>query len=70
MLDIADVGQTCLRVAAQAKVGITGNQHLVIYGSVNFVAGGATFAQGFMFPNKGASLFLVTFKAGFIDVFH
>ncbi len=70
MVLFADCGEIYLRVAAQTKVVVAHNQHLIVDRAVHFVARRATFAQGFVLPNKRAALLLMAFEASFVDILH
>lgn len=63
----ADGWKIHLRVAAQAKVVVARDKHLLMNRSVYLVAGGAAFRDGFMFKNKRALLFFMTIEASFVD---
>jgi len=52
-----------LRVAAQAKIWIVFNEHLLVDGAVRVVANDAAFAQSFVFKNERACLGLMTLRA-------
>ena len=53
-------GRLLLKVAAKAQVGIARYQHLLVYGTVNGMAGRASFPNGFMFKNERAGLCRMT----------
>jgi len=58
-------GGLLLKVAADAQILIALRQHLGVHASVRLMAGGASFADGFMLENKGTSLRNVAFPARF-----
>ena len=55
-----------LRVAAQAKIWIVFNEHLLVNGAARVVANDAAFAQSFVFKNERACLGLMTLRAIFV----
>lgn len=55
-----------LSMAAQAKVGIAGHEHLAVDRAMRIVADGAAFAQRFMLENNGPRLLTMTLRAGFV----
>ena len=55
-----------LRVAAQAKIRVACDKHLLVDRAVGIVAGGATFAHRRMLENKRAHLVAMTLRAAFV----
>src|SRR5687768_12752946 len=53
-----------LEVTLQTEVGVALHQHLIVRRAVRIVAGGADFADGFVFENERAALRGVAFHAG------
>lgn len=65
--DQNDIGRgLLLEVAFEAEVLVPLNEHLVVYGPMRIVAGGAAFANGLMLEDKRASLCDVAFGTGFV----
>ncbi len=54
-------------MAAEAEIVVPRNQHFFVNGPVDFMAGGASFADPFVFPNKRPALLLVALEAGLVD---
>jgi hypothetical protein len=71
MVEIADVklpsDALLLEVALEAEVLVARNQHLLVDAAMRIVAGGATFANGFMLEDKRAALRGMTFEAGLVS---
>jgi hypothetical protein len=59
-----------LRMAAQAQVGIVGDEHFLVDGTMRVVTNRATFAQCFMFKNEWARLVLVALRATLVLLRH
>ena len=59
-----------LQVALEAKIVVALDEELVVDRPVRLVAGGASFAQGFVFENERATLFAMTLRAGFVEARH
>lgn len=59
-----------LRVAFEAKVVVAFRKQLAVHGTVRIVAGGATFAEGFVLVNEGAGLLAVTLGALLVEARH
>lgn len=66
----ADAGPLHLRVAAQAKVGIGLDEHLVVHGAVRLMAGSATLAHGVVLEDDAARLFAMAGGALLVDFSH
>src|SRR3989338_5007666 len=58
-----------LGMTPQTKVAVACDQHFILDRTVNLVTGCATFAKGFMLPDKWTTLLFVAFKTGFVNVF-
>ena len=59
-----------LGMAAQAQVGIVGDEHFLIDGTMRVVTNGAALAQGLVLKNKRTCLVLVTLRATLILLCH
>ena len=55
-----------LEVASETKIGVAGNEHLLVHRSMRIVTGRAAFANRFMFENKRPALCSVTLTAGVV----
>ena len=69
VVGIADRRKDLLRVTAKTQIAVPDNQHFVVEGTVDLMAGRAPFPKRFMLPDKGALLLLVTFKTGLVRPF-
>jgi hypothetical protein len=49
-----------LEMALKAEIGVPSDQHFVVHRAVRVMAGGASFAEGFVLENKWAALRNVT----------
>lgn len=59
-----------LRMAAQAQIGITDGEEILIHGTVWIMAHSTAFTHGRMFKNEGACLFAMALRAAFAGTGH
>ena len=55
-----------LEVAFEAKIGVAGDEHLVVDSAVRVVTGGASFAHGLMLEDKRSALGGVALATGIV----
>lgn len=59
-----------LEMTPQTQVGVTGDEHFLVHGTVWAMAGDAAFFHRAVFKDKGTFLRGMTFGAGFVLTFH